>query len=229
MAPSVTVLQLDTDFPRVPGDVGSAETYIDPIEVLRIPSATVAHVVSGAPQDIDIAPFEAALRAASGEVIVTSCGFLSYWQAHLAALADRPVIASSLVALDRIARTHAPDEVMIVTFDAGSLGAPHLGRHGAFAASIVGLYPDMHLRQVIGQNLPHLDQDRAAREMRTLIADHIRPVHRCIVLECTNLPPYKPAIRDVTPVPVIDILTEIEAARPGTVKPAFLSPTEVQP
>ncbi|WP_299138357.1 aspartate/glutamate racemase family protein [uncultured Tateyamaria sp.] len=229
MAPSVTVLQLDTDFPRVPGDVGSAETYRERVEVLRIPSATVAHVVSGAPQDIDIAPFEAALREAKGEVIVTSCGFLSYWQAHLAALTDRPVIASSLMALDRIAQTHTPEEVMIVTFDAGSLGVPHLGRHGTFAPSIVGLHPDMHLRQVIGQNLPHVDQDRAAREMRTLIADHIRPVHRCILLECTNLPPYKPAIRDMTPVPVIDILTEIERVCPGTVKPAFLSPTEVQP
>ncbi|MFT5067152.1 MAG: hypothetical protein ACI9TA_002779, partial [Reinekea sp.] len=70
MAPTVTVLQLDTNFPRVPGDVGCAETYCGDIEILRVPNATVGQIVSVDPASIHIAPFEEALSTARGDVIV---------------------------------------------------------------------------------------------------------------------------------------------------------------
>ena len=57
MAPSVTVLQLDTDFPRVAGDVGCEQTYLDDIQIIRIPNATVGQIVSADPAAIPIAPF----------------------------------------------------------------------------------------------------------------------------------------------------------------------------
>ena len=52
MAPSVTVLQLDTDFPRVAGDVGCEQTYLDDIQIIRIPNATVGQIVSADPAAI---------------------------------------------------------------------------------------------------------------------------------------------------------------------------------
>lgn len=67
MPPAVTVLQLDTHFPRIAGDVGCAQSYALPMEVIRVPSATVQNVVNDRPDLIDIAPFEDALRQARGQ------------------------------------------------------------------------------------------------------------------------------------------------------------------
>ncbi|MGB3407292.1 MAG: hypothetical protein WBA67_07335 [Jannaschia sp.] len=221
MRPAVTVLQLDTIFPRVPGDVGCPESYAAEVEIIRIPRATVARIVTDRPEAIDIAPFETAVRRARGEVIVTSCGFLAFWQDHLAALTDRPFIASSLGALDHLDARHAPGEIMVLTFDASRLSAAHFGRHAAHAAHVVGLEDGMHLRDVIRGNAPRLDTGVAARQIVDLVARHWTERHRALLLECTNLPPYRTALTRLTNAPVTDILTEIERRRPGTIAPEF--------
>ena len=218
--PALTVLQLDTRFPRVPGDVACADTYTSPPEILRIPRATVARVVTDRPAEVEIAPFETAAASAAGRVIATSCGFLAPHRDRLARAAGRPVIASALDILPRLVARHGAGGVLVVTFDARSLTAAHLG--AAAGVDVAGLPPDSHLRRVIASDAPELDAARAAAEVAALVAAHLRPAHRQILLECTNLPPAKPAIRAVTALPIADVLTCIEAARPGTVRPAFL-------
>ena len=221
MTPRVTVLQLDTDFPRIAGDVGAAESYARPPQIIRIAGASVGQIVTDRPQDIDIAPFEEALAQATGNIVVTSCGFLSYWQEHLAAVAQRPFIASSLVSLNSLAQRYRPEELCILTFDAARLGPAHLGAWAEYARSIVGLKDDHHLRQIITGNLDHLDPQQACDEICALLTSHQTPDHRHILLECTNLPPYRAAIIQATGLPVTDILTCIEAACPGAVPQAF--------
>lgn len=216
MRPSLTVLQLDTCFPRVPGDVASAESYVGAVEIIRIPAASVGRIVTGDPGGVDIAPFEEAMRAARGDVIATSCGFLAHWQGHLAALTDRPVIASALIALP-----HQAGSTAVLTFDADKLVAGHQADLSR-ADHVIGLDPDMHLRRVISEDLQDLDQVVAARDVAALVAKHVPATTDTLLLECTNLPPYKPAIREVFGGVIVDILTEIERVRPGTVKPRFL-------
>ncbi|WP_179379367.1 aspartate/glutamate racemase family protein [Jannaschia marina] len=216
---ALTVLQLDTAFPRIPGDVTCAETYVEPPEILRVPRATVGQVVTDRPEQVDIAPFERAMDAAKGDVIATSCGFLAPWQSHLAARTDRPFTASALCALPDLLRRHAAGEILVVTFDAARLTNAHLG--GA-AVDVIGLPDDDHLRRVIANDLPDLDQARAGADLVALVRGRQTARHRHILLECTNLPPYKAAIRTATDLPVTDILSLIEGLRPGTVTPAFL-------
>ncbi|WP_415404251.1 hypothetical protein [Tateyamaria sp. SN3-11] len=223
MAPRVTVLQLDTEFPRIPGDVGCPETYVGAVDIIRIPGATVGHVVSDRPDLIDIVPFERAVRAAQGDVIVTSCGFLSYWQDHLAELTPKPFISSALTALDRLRVTAAPGQVLILTFDAARLRLIHLGAHGAYACGVVGLPGSMHLRQVIEHNQATLDTARAEAELVALLKAQQLGAHTHLLLECTNLPPYKAALHAVSKLPVSDILTEIESVCPGAVRDPFLA------
>ncbi len=219
MSPSVTVLQLDTDFPRIAGDVGCADTYVDDIEILRISNATVGQIVSAEPATIPIAPFEAALQAARGEIVVTSCGFLSYWQDKLAAQTDKPFISSALTALPQLCAIYAAQDILTLTFDEHSLNAHHFGR---YRTEIVGLPEDMHLRQVISKNQTVLDVALATAEITSLITARHKPHHKHILLECTNLPPYKAAIAAVTGLPITDILTCIEGVRPNTINPAYL-------
>lgn len=222
MAPSVSVLQLDTQFPRVPGDVGYPQTYRGAVEIIRIPGATVGTIVSNRPDKIDIAPFEQAVAQAAGDIIVTSCGFLSYWQAHLAACTQKPFVSSSLIALDALSLTYSPDALMIVTFDADSLTQLHLGRHANYAASIVGLPREMHLRKVISENQSTLGTDLVAAELTDFIATAQRPQHQHILFECTNLPPYKTLVKSATGLAITDILTCIETLKPGTIHHRFL-------
>jgi hypothetical protein len=219
MAPQVTVLQLDTHFPRIKGDVGCLDSYVRAPQIIRVRGASVDKIVSARPQDVDITPFEEALARATGDIIVTSCGFLSYWQDYLAALTDRPFISSALTALGRLRHDYTPAQLMILTFDADSLTAAHLGPHSSYTASISGLPPSHHLRHVIEQNLTVLDVHKARTQLRDLIERTQTPAHRHILLECTNLPPYREMIKAVTGLPVTDILTRIEATCPGSIAP----------
>ena len=50
----ITLLQLDTHFPRIPGDVGSVDTYRCELEIIRVPNATVEQVVNANPFQIDL-------------------------------------------------------------------------------------------------------------------------------------------------------------------------------
>jgi hypothetical protein len=220
MAPSVTILQLDTQFPRVAGDVVCADTYIGDIEILRVPNATVGQTVSADPATIPITPFEDALAQARGDIIVTSCGFLSYWQAHLAAQTDKPFISSALTALPALCATHNAQDILTVTFDADSLNESHFGAHHT---DVIGLAKDMHLRQVISQNHLTLNVARACNEITDFVAAQCRSNHKHVLLECTNLPPYKHAIAARTGLPITDILTCIESVRAGTIRPEFLT------
>lgn len=219
LPPAVTVLQLDTTFPRIPGDVACPETFQGPVEILRIAGASVGRVVTADPATVPIAPFEKALDQAQGAVVVTSCGFLSYWQSRLAARTDKPFIASALLALPALCARYGPDEILTVTFDANNLNAQHFGAH---RPDLIGLPRTMHLRQVISENRDHLDRARSARDLVALIAGHQRPRHKHILLECTNLSPYKSAIAAETGLPITDMLTLIEDARRGTIRPEFL-------
>lgn len=223
MQPALSILQLDTTFPRIPGDVACKETYTQPVEILRIRAASVAGIVRADPAHIDITPFGEALKRAEAELVVTSCGFLSFWQDHLVGLADKRFISSALTQLPALASEHSPDALMILTFDAAKLGSSHLRGHPEYLKSCVGLRTSDHLRGVIAHDQQDLDLVRAEAELLGLVKESLLSHHRAILLECTNLPPYAPAIRRATGLPVFDILTAVEAMRPGLVAPEFLS------
>ena len=88
--------------------------------------------------------------------------------------------------------------------------------------SIIGLNPNAHLRAVIGGDRAKLDIDRAARETVETVGAATTNQLEILLLECTNLPPYKGALRRAFDIEIIDILTQIERVRPRTVQPDFL-------
>ena len=223
MAPKVTVLQLDTHFPRVLGDVACRATYQGDVEIIRVRGSCVEQIVSDRPDLIDITPFEAAMDKATGDVIVTSCGFLSYWQDHLAARTKKPFVSSALIAFEGLSQRFAPEEVLTLTFDNASLTDQHFGKHADYRSGVVGLPVDMHLRQVISTNQTTLDVRRAGRELVRFVSTMQCPYHKHLVLECTNLPPYKAALKSATGLDITDILTCIETVQQGSIQPQFLA------
>lgn len=206
------ILMLDSQFPRILGDVGNADTWPFAVEYAVVPGATPQAIVCD-----DIEPFVQAfieagnrLVAAGCTGIATTCGFLALIRPRLAAALGVPVAASALEQVRQVQAMLPPGQVVaILTISAATLTPAHLRaadvpNHcpvqgtdgGSFSNSILG-------------NLTTLDVSRARHEMVTaaqrLIADY--PDVGAIVLECTNMVPYAPDIAAATGRPVYSIYT----------------------
>lgn len=208
------VIVLDTHFPRPPGDIGCPDTYARagiPARLLTVPGASARRVVQEQDPAL-LAPFIEAARALCQQgagLVTTSCGFLAAWQAELQAAVPVPVIASSLLQCADLVRPG------IVTFDAASLHGALLRRAGVpVGTPVEGLAPGCELQSRILADdavldLARAEQDVVAAAMR-LVSRH--PQVQNIVLECTNMPPYREAVIQATGRPVLDLETLLLAA-----------------
>eukprot|EP00435_Cladocopium_sp_Y103_P041304 s673_g11.t1 len=201
---SLVILQLDTHFPRIPGDIACKDTYHRPVGIQIIDKAQVASVVNADPNGLDISGFTSALasleniganiasktsKASKDQIISTSCGFMIYFQESFSKMTDKTFISSSLIALPEL-RSRFPDpEIMVITFDADVLASPaYQPALDGFAGPVIGLEKWMHLYEVISQDLDELDFHKAELEMDQLITAALRrfPV-KAIMLECKEL------------------------------------------
>lgn len=213
--PLLGVLMLKTAFPRPPGDVGNAATWPCPTLYKVIEPASVAAVVTGEalPEEL-VEAFIAAGRdlvAEGATLVTTSCGFLVTAQAALEAALPVPVVTSALLQIPALqASLPAGRRVGVITFDACRLGPRHLAAAGAPADTpVIGLEEGRELHRVIAGDLPQLDS--VAAEADVLAAGQalraVAPDLGAVVLECTNLPPYRAALSVALDLPVHDLAT----------------------
>src|SRR5262249_39180539 len=125
-----------------------------------------------------------------------------------------PVATSSLLQVAWLApMLPAGRKVGIVTIDATSLDARHFEGVGAPPnLPVEGVEPDGELATRILGDHTTLDMAAAEHEVvaaaKRLIAKHENV--GAIVLECTNMPPYAPAVRRATGLAVFDVLTMLD-------------------
>lgn len=206
------ILMLDTQFPRILGDVGNADTWPFAVEYAVVPGATPQAIVCD-----DIEPFVQAFIEAGNKLvavgctgIATTCGFLSLIRPRLAAALGVPVAASALEQVGQVQAMLPPGQVVgILTISAATLTPAHREAAGVPKhCPVQGTDGSGFSKSILG-NLTTLDVSRAKQEMVTaaqsLIADH--PSVGAIVLECTNMVPYAPDIAAATGRPVYSIYT----------------------
>src|ERR1700738_4115432 len=138
----VGILMLEARFPRIPGDMGNAETWPFPVLYKVVPGASPRRVVCERAEGL-LDRFLAAAKELvrlGADGITTTCGFLSLYQRDIAAHVGVPVAASSLMQIPFIERVLPPSKrVGILTVSAASLTADHLRAAGADPATpIVG-------------------------------------------------------------------------------------------
>ena len=220
----VSVLQLDTRFYRVPGDIGCAGSYLQDPEIIRVPRASVENIVTDQLGQIDLDPFLHAIEQATGDIVVTSCGFLSPFQDQLQSMTRKPIIASVLNMLSDLNVMKGADRSSVLTFDATRLVETHFPHpYSACDFRIVGLRLDNPLRQRIERDVP--DRFDPSDMQDAVIHDFavaMTPTTETVILECTNLPPYKPQMRRNRNVRIVDILLAIEHIAPKTIAPQYL-------
>jgi len=212
---SVGILMLDTRFPRIPGDMGNASTFPFPVLYHRVRGASPDRVVRQGQQELLPAFIEGAraLEREGVRAVTTNCGFLAKFQSEVAASVSIPVFTSSLMLVPLVHRMLPPKKAVgIMTVDASSLRPEHYTGAGItkdIPTVVAGMETEKEFTRVMLDNELELDVEAARQEhltvARCLVEAH--PEIGAIVLECTNMPPYRADIQAATGLPVFDITT----------------------
>jgi Asp/Glu/hydantoin racemase len=211
---SVGILMLDTQFPRIPGDMGNATTFPFPVRYHRVPGASPDLVVRQGSRELLPAFLEGArcLAREGVQAITTNCGFLAKFQRELAAAVSVPVFTSSLLLVPMVHRMLPSGKAVgILTVDATSLTPDDfesVGITSHIPVAVAGLETEKEFTRVLLGNQLVLDVEAARREhirvAQRLCAEH--PEVGALVLECTNMPPYRADLQAATGLPIFDIV-----------------------
>ena len=211
------ILMLDARFPRIPGDMGNATTWPFPVMYRVVKGATPERVVLQGAEGLldDFLAAAAELVDQGAEALTTNCGFLTLFQRELAAHVCVPVATSALMQVPWVQAMLPPGKrVGIVTVSKSSLTDAHLTAAGVpLDVPVAGTEGGREFfRVLIRAEKQDMDVALAEQDIldagRSLVAAH--PEVGAIVLECTNMPPYARALREVVGLPVFDIVSMIE-------------------
>lgn len=222
---AIGILMLNTQFPRIPGEMGNATTWDFPVLYKVVKGASPHRVVrEGDPTLLE--PFIQAAKELEREgvrAITTNCGFLAMFQKEMAAAVNVPVFTSTLMMVPMVYRMLKPDQkVGIITVNGQTLSRRHLEGAGAadIPVAIAGLDTEEEFTHVMLDDRLEMDVDKARAEhvrvAQRLVAEH--PEVGAIVLECTNMPPYSQDIQEATGLPVFDIVTMVNMVYHAVVK-----------
>jgi hypothetical protein len=210
------ILMLDTRFPRIEGDIGNPASFDFPVIFRTLQGIGSADAVAAHP---DRARVLAALKsnaealAKEGAVgLSTSCGFLALYQKDLERLSPVPVATSALLLIKSL----KGKKVGVITASAPNLTPAHFAAVDApIDTPIAGLPPDGSFAATFLRNGLTLDREAVEAEAvetgRALLEKHSGI--DTIVLECTNLPPYKQALQRALGVEVFDVLDLLQGFR----------------
>jgi len=226
----VGILMLETRFPRIPGDMGNAETWPFPVLYKVVPGASPRRVVCDKAEGLLDKFLDAAeeLVRLGADGITTTCGFLSLYQREIAAHAAVPVATSSLMQLPFIERVLPPGKrVGVLTVSAANLTEEHLLAAGADPATpVVGTDNGGEFTRVMINDEERLDVAAAERDILaagdTLVTSH-RDV-AAVLLECTNMVPYARALSERLRLPVFSIYTFVSWFQSGLLPRDFGHP-----
>jgi len=226
----IGILMLETRFPRIPGDMGNAETWPFPVLYKVVPGASPRRVVrdkaAGLREEFLAAAEELVHLGADG--ITTTCGFLSLYQRDIAAHVGVPVATSSLMQIPFIERVLPPGKhVGVLTVSAAHLTGEHLLAAGADPATpVAGTDEGGEFSRVMINDEERLDVAAAERDILaagTALLENHRDVG-AVVLECTNMVPYARALSQRLGLPVFSIYTFVTWFQAGLVPRDFGHP-----
>jgi hypothetical protein len=200
------------NIPFVPGDLNHASTFDFPMRYVEVQGLIGADILRGDGEKFTDLIVTAArdLEAEGVQALTSNCGFMAVYQEVVAAAVDIPVFLSSLLQLNLATQMVGPNRTVGV-LTANSKGVTpgllaHVGFHDLDRIVLQGLEDFDHFREVILDEVGHMDPARFAAEIvegaRRLQA--ASPDMGAIVIECSDLPAYSAAIREATGLPVFD-------------------------
>lgn len=216
----VGVLMLDTQFPRLLGDIGNPEGFPFPIIYKVVEGASPDLVVKEQSSDLLI-PFIDAARSLideGAEIITTSCGFLFMFQEEIQKAVSVPVYTSSLMLLPELELRFGPGNVGILTISRTSMNPKFAAKTKIRSGMPIGTTENGNeFTQAILKNRNSFDVEKCREDNVNAAMDLLveYPEIRAILLECTNMPPYAPEIEKATGLPVFSLNTLLQQAAAG--------------
>lgn len=205
------ILMLETQFPRIPGDIGNAATWPFPVQYRIVRGATPDKAVRGDADALTVPFIEAGrdLVAHGCDGVATNCGFLVPLQDRMAAALGVPVASSSLMQVPMVQRMLPSDRrVGVVTISQATLTERHLRAAGISEGTpIIGTDDGEEFTNKVLTDQPAIDFAKVRAEVVDASVRLARenPDLGAIVLECTNMVPYARDVRRATGLPVFSI------------------------
>jgi len=223
----IGILMLDTQFPRILGDIGNPETWPFPVLYRVVAGASPTRAVEQNPRAL-LAPFieagqDLVDQGCSG--IVTTCGFLTLLQDELRAALDVPVATSSLMQFPMVqALLPTNRHPGILTISRPALTPAHLQAVGVPAdASVMGTEGGRSFTRDILNDQPSLNLEDCRLDMLDAAQALINTDSQvgAIILECTNMAPYAAEIAEETGLPVFSVITLVHWLHAGLMPQRF--------
>lgn len=199
------------------GNSTNPASYRYPVLLHRVQGANV-HTILEHPSQVVLSTMIADATAMASEgikAITTSCGFNAIFQRELAEGSGVPVITSSLLQVPFARQICGPvGDICIITANGGALSQKHLESVGIASMDglqIIGLEHCAEWNRMFVEPYAEINLDLIEREVLGTVLRVINehPGIRAFVLECTDLPPYSAAIRQLTGLPVFDFITMV--------------------
>ncbi|MDP6787126.1 MAG: aspartate/glutamate racemase family protein [Rhodospirillales bacterium] len=210
---AIGILLLETQFPRMPGDIGNASTFDFPVNIKVVKGATVQKIIMDG-DDSSLNDFIAAARELEADgvrAITTSCGYLTTIQQPLIEALKIPVFCSGLMLVPMVARMMpVGQKVAILTLDSGKLTKHHLELAGITDEDLVFIgaetVPEFYNNCV--KNVLEYDPADVERGVVGLVKKHLseNPDIGAIVCEGVNFAPYGGGVQEATGLPWFDIV-----------------------
>ena len=220
----LAILQLDTNFPRIAGDICCRETFSSNVNIIKIKNASVSQIISKNPDEQHFINFKNQILTTREKLVTTSCGFTFYWQSLFNKLTKSNIVTSSLCCLEEKRKYFNDNEILIFTFDAEILKFLLISKLKIpFKGHILGLKKNNHLYKTISYDKNNYDFEKNSSELKELLWQTIKNLNiKLIILECTNLSPYKTIFRDIFRGEIVDLLVLIDKKIPGIIKQEYL-------
>ncbi|MDR1826956.1 MAG: aspartate/glutamate racemase family protein [Methylobacteriaceae bacterium] len=210
---TIGILMVETYFRRFAGDIGNGTTWPFPVQY-RVVRGVGPSVVTALHTTDALEPFRQAARELvedGVDGIVTTCGFLAWYQRELAEDCGVPVAASALLQVPVVERLlPANKRAGVLTFSAESLTPKHLEAVGAAADTpVYGMPRHSEFVRAIREGDPTVPYAVWQQDVLTAAGEFLsgRDDIGALVLECTNMTPFSAALADRFGLPVFDVVT----------------------
>jgi len=208
----IGIVMLNTSFPRPVGDIGNPDTWPFETRYKTVKAALVSEIVqSELPAAVVIQDIQDAIDELVEEgvdVITTSCGFLGALQSEIQNTLPVPFISSALLWLPELRQLYGDEATFgVLTFDSRKLRPLHFGIAGEGGCVIEGVESGLELHRVVTGGLPGLDERQACQDVldAAVRLKSRAPGISALILECTNMSPYREVIEHESGLPVFDI------------------------
>jgi len=220
------ILRLDYNYPPAPGDIDHPDTYDYEVIYRVIPRLTFEMCQSGKiTEEVKSNCIEAVkfLNEKNVSGITGDCGFMINIQNLILQHTDKPVFLSSLIQLPTIVNTFNKDQIIAI-FTANSLTLEPIRNK---LKEMCGLDKHQHRFEIIGcQDVKGFDAVAKGEKVDVKkvtpgiveLAKKVlknNPKIKCILLECTELPPYADSLRYELNIPIYDAITNCNSFMSG--------------